>query len=166
MDSRFDKFRLIGEGLHDHQVPAHVKRLTFHKLSDGAQLPMKAHATDTGYDLFLDKHHEFLPGKNTLATTGIGVDLDEGFTALILGRSSTLNKHGIIVYPGLIDQDYQGELLISVFTPSDKYVNVEKGTRIAQLVLMRNEGFDRVPVWRIEPEQATERGTGGFGSSG
>lgn len=161
MDSRFEP-----TGLTSDQVPWYIKRLTFNRLSPGAQLPMKAHATDTGFDLFLDKPHEFLPGKNTLATTGVGVDLDEGFTALILGRSSALNKHGIIVYPGLIDQDYRGELLISVFCPAQKYVKVEAGTRIAQLVLLRNEGFERVPVWRTEPEPATERGTGGFGSSG
>jgi|SRR5579859_1594184 len=158
MDSRFD-----------HSAPPgpDPKSLTFFRLSSGAQLPMKAHPTDTGFDLFLDDIHVFEAGETCLAHTGVGITNKIGEWGLILGRSSSMYKHGLLVYPGVIDQDYQGELLVSVYNVKSHQVTVEAGARVAQFIPMVNVGMNREPVWG-EPlvQGELKRGSGSFGSSG
>lgn len=161
MDSRFDHWK---------PAPAPPVNLPFFRLSTGARLPMKAHSTDTGFDLFLDDTHVFEAGETQLAHTGVGVTNKIGEWGLILGRSSSLYKHGLLVYPGVIDQDYQGELLVSVYNTKNHPVVCEAGSRVAQFIPMVNVGMNREPVWS-EPLAAGElkvpvRGSGSFGSSG
>lgn len=106
------------------------------------------------------------PGDTVLIPTGLAIHLDDpGFAALILPRSGLGHKHGIVLgnLVGLIDSDYQGELMVSCWNRSQASFNIARGDRIAQLVI--------VPVqqvtWDVVAEfDASIRAAGGFGSTG
>ena len=136
----------------------------------GKDLPLPAYATDgsAGMDLrsLLDAPLRLEPGATHLIRTGIAIHIeDPGLAAVILPRSGLGHKHGIVLgnLVGLIDSDYQGELMVSCWNRGATAFTVEPGERIAQLVL--------VPVVRAEFElvaefSASQRGAGGFGHSG
>jgi dUTP pyrophosphatase len=106
------------------------------------------------------------PGETKLIPTGMSIYIeDNGLAAMILPRSGLGHKHGIVLgnLVGLIDSDYQGELMVSCWNRCDKPFTMEIGERIAQLII--------VPVVQAEFDfvdefKATERGEGGFGSTG
>lgn len=136
-------------------------------VSDGARRPTAAHAWDAGYDLTAAEHAELLPaGGRQLVGTGIRIALPDGYAGLVLPRSGLAAKHGVTVInaPGLIDAGYRGEVRVAMVNhdPHEPYT-ISPGDRIAQLVV--------IPVttvsWREVPSlPPSERGTGGFGSSG
>ena len=136
----------------------------------GTTIPLPAYATDgsAGMDLraCLDASLTIVPGETHLIATGLAIHIaDPGLAAMILPRSGLGHKHGIVLgnLVGLIDSDYQGELMISCWNRGDSAFTIEVGERIAQLVL--------VPVVRARLDIVTEftasqRGSGGFGHSG
>ncbi|NQD36266.1 dUTP diphosphatase [Permianibacter sp. IMCC34836] len=136
----------------------------------GSEFPLPAYATDgsAGMDLraCLDAPLVVEPGQSVLIPTGLALYIgDPGLAATILPRSGLGHKHGIVLgnLVGLIDSDYQGELLISCWNRSQHAYTVQPGERIAQLVI--------VPVVQprlrvVETFTATARGSGGFGHSG
>jgi dUTP pyrophosphatase len=131
---------------------------------------MPAYATpgSAGLDLraCIDAPLELSPGQTRLIPTGIAIHVaDPGLAALILPRSGLGHKHGIVLgnLVGLIDSDYQGQLMVSCWNRSQAPFTVEPLERIAQLVI--------VPVVQaqfrvVEAFEASERGAGGFGSTG
>jgi len=131
-------------------------------------LPQYATPGSAGLDLraCLDQALELSPGECKLIPTGLAIYIaDPNLAALILPRSGLGHKHGIVLgnLVGLIDSDYQGELMVSCWNRGQATFTIQPGERIAQLVL--------VPVVQAEFNlvtdfQATERGVGGFGSSG
>ena len=136
----------------------------------GKDLPLPAYATDgsAGLDLraVLDQPYELKPGESTLIKTGLAIYIaDPHLAAVILPRSGLGHKHGIVLgnLVGLIDSDYQGELMVSCWNRGQSAFTINPGERVAQLVF--------VPVVRAEFEMvnefhATARGAGGFGSTG
>lgn len=136
----------------------------------GQEWAMPAYATtgSAGLDLraCLDEAIEIAAGETVLVKTGLAIYIeDPNFAGLILPRSGLGHKHGIVLgnLVGLIDSDYQGELMISVWNRGHSTFRLEPGERLAQYVL--------VPVVQAEFEQvqefvATERGAGGFGHTG
>jgi deoxyuridine 5'-triphosphate nucleotidohydrolase len=136
----------------------------------GSDLPLPRHATagSAGLDLraCLDEALDLAPGATTLIPTGIAIHLaDPGLAAMIIPRSGLGHKHGIVLgnLVGLIDSDYQGELLISCWNRGAQSFRIEPGERIAQLVI--------VPVLQVQFDVVTEfaasdRGSGGFGHTG
>ena len=132
------------------------------------QLPAYATAGSAGLDLraCLDEPLVLLPNACQLVRTGIAVYLqDSGYAALILPRSGLGHKHGIVLgnLVGLIDSDYQGELMVSAWNRSSVPYTVEPMERLAQLVV--------VPVVQaqfnvVTDFVATQRGAGGYGSTG
>ncbi|MGQ0619654.1 MAG: dUTP diphosphatase [Panacagrimonas sp.] len=136
----------------------------------GRELPLPAYATDgsAGMDLraLLDAPLDLAPGQTTLIRTGLAIHIaDPGLAAVILPRSGLGHKHGIVLgnLVGLIDSDYQGELMVSCWNRGPTGFVINPGERIAQLVV--------VPVVRAEFElvsdfAASERGAGGFGHTG
>jgi deoxyuridine 5'-triphosphate nucleotidohydrolase len=136
----------------------------------GKEFPLPAYATDgsAGLDLraCLDAPLELAPGKAELLPTGLAIWVaDPGLAAVILPRSGLGHKHGIVLgnLVGLIDSDYQGQLMVSCWNRGSTAYTVQPGERIAQLVV--------VPVVQVDFEvvedfTATARGEGGFGSSG
>lgn len=136
----------------------------------GQEWAMPAYATmgSAGLDLraCLDEAIEIVAGETVLIKTGLAIYIeDPNFAGLILPRSGLGHKHGIVLgnLVGLIDSDYQGELMISVWNRGQNTFRLEPGERLAQYVL--------VPVVHAEFEQveefvASERGAGGFGHTG
>ncbi|HEX4896307.1 MAG TPA: dUTP diphosphatase [Solimonas sp.] len=136
----------------------------------GAEFPLPAYATDgaAGLDLraVLDAPLALEPGQTTLIKTGLAIHIgDPGLAAVILPRSGLGHKHGIVLgnLTGLIDSDYQGELMVSCWNRGQTAFTINPGERIAQLVF--------VPVVQAAFElvsdfAASARGEGGFGSTG
>jgi dUTP pyrophosphatase len=136
----------------------------------GRDLPLPAYATDgsAGLDLraVLDQPLQLEPGQTTLIKTGLAIYIaDPHLAAVILPRSGLGHKHGIVLgnLVGLIDSDYQGELMVSCWNRGQTSFTINPGERIAQLVF--------VPVIRADFEMvsdfhASTRGAGGFGSTG
>ncbi len=136
----------------------------------GETLPLPHYATPgaAGLDLraCLDGPLEIAPGETRLIPTGLAIHIqDPGYAALILPRSGLGHKHGIVLgnLVGLIDSDYQGQLFVSCWNRGDTPFTIEVGERIAQLLV--------VPVVQaefrvVEAFGPSERGAGGFGSSG
>ncbi|WP_108649036.1 dUTP diphosphatase [Dongshaea marina] len=149
-----------------------MKQIELKILDDriGTQFPLPHYATpgSAGMDLraCIDESIELNPGETQLLPTGIAIHIsDPSYCATILPRSGLGHKHGIVLgnLVGLIDSDYQGQLMISVWNRGNTSFSIEPGDRIAQLVF--------VPV--VQPELTivsdfddSERGEGGFGSSG
>ncbi len=136
----------------------------------GNDIPMPHYGTDgsAGLDLraCLEDTLVLNPGETKLIPTGMSVYIeDTGLAAMILPRSGLGHKHGIVLgnLVGLIDSDYQGELMVSCWNRSDKPFTMEIGERIAQLVIVPviQAEFDLVDEFK-----ATQRGEGGFGSTG
>ncbi|MDR2251041.1 dUTP diphosphatase [Acinetobacter sp.] len=136
----------------------------------GKEWPLPSYATagSAGLDLraCLDEAIEIEPGQTVLVKTGMAIYIrDVNFAGLILPRSGLGHKHGIVLgnLVGLIDSDYQGELMVSVWNRGQTTFRLEPGERLAQYVL--------VPVVQAEFEQVEEfeetlRGAGGFGHTG
>ena len=138
------------------------------RLGNGIPLPHYGTDGSAGLDLraCLEESLILNPGETKLIPTGMSIYIeDTGLAAMILPRSGLGHKHGIVLgnLVGLIDSDYQGELMVSCWNRGDKPFTMEIGERIAQLII--------VPVVQAEFDLvddfvATDRGTGGFGSTG
>jgi dUTP pyrophosphatase len=131
-------------------------------------VPVRAHAGDAGYDLRSVEENELVPGERALVRTGISVAIPEGYAGLVLPRSGLAMRHGISLVntPGLIDSGFRGEIQIPLINHDrEETFLIEKGARIAQLVLVRAAGALFSEVESLEA--ATDgRGEEGFGSSG
>ncbi|GGK75288.1 dUTP diphosphatase [Rufibacter glacialis] len=131
--------------------------------------PLPAYATEhsAGLDLRanLEASVTLKPLQRTLIPTGICIELPEGHEAQIRPRSGLAFKHGISVVnsPGTIDADYRGEIKVLLVNLSDTDFVVEDGERIAQMVVAR---YERVAWQAVEELTETQRGAGGYGSTG
>lgn len=136
------------------------------RLAEDAELPTYAHAGDAGMDLHAAETVELAPGQRALVACGFAMELPEGYAAFVLPRSGLSSKHGITVVnaPGLIDSGYRGEIKVALVNLdlSELYV-VEKNDRIAQMVIMP---VPLVELYEADNLSDTERGDGGFGSTG
>lgn len=142
--------------------------LNFCKISEKARTPKKATSGSAGADLCacIDSPITLEPGKRVLVPTGIAIALPESnYAAFIFARSGLGVKHGITLSNGVgvIDSDYRGELRVGLCNLGDEPYTIKCGERIAQLVVMKVENFSFSEVPSLD---STERGTGGFGSTG
>lgn len=128
-------------------------------------LPRQATAGAAGFDLSAVGEHVILPGERKLIPTGFGFRVPLGYHGAIWPRSGLANKHGIDTLAGMIDSDYQGEIKVVLVNLGDQPFRIEHGDRIAQLVVGGHLVADPVELEALA-EPATERGTGGFGSTG
>lgn len=136
----------------------------------GAQFPLPEYATPgaAGLDLraCLDDVLVVAPGQTTLIRTGLAIHIDDpAYAALILPRSGLGHKHGIVLgnLVGLIDSDYQGELMVSCWNRGSEAFTLQPFDRLAQLVFVPVAQARLVPVDAFESSQ---RGSGGFGHTG
>jgi len=142
-------------------------RIEIRHLDPDLPLPATAHAGDAGYDLRAREAALLPPGGGRAAVpTGIAIAIPPGYGGFVLPRSGLALRHGVTCAnaPGLIDAGYRDEVrVILVNHDSVEPFKVERGDRIAQLVIQRVETVD----WAVVGELSdTERGLGGFGSSG
>jgi dUTP pyrophosphatase len=137
----------------------------FMKLEEGATLPAYAHSGDAGMDLVAFQEMTIPPGDAALVRTGLSMQLPPGTEAQVRPRSGLALKRKVTVLntPGTIDEGYRGEIGVILINHGKEDFTVEKGMKIAQLVIK--------PVLQVGIEEAaslseTDRGAGGFGSSG
>jgi dUTP pyrophosphatase len=133
-----------------------------------SQLPQYATAGSAGLDLraCLEEAIDIAPGQTVLVPTGISIYMnDPRYCAMILPRSGLGHKHGIVLgnLVGLIDSDYQGQLMVSCWNRSATAFTLQPGDRIAQLVIQKVEAAEFVEVDHLP---GSDRGAGGFGSTG
>ncbi len=139
----------------------------FAKLKDGAILPEYKTSGSAGADLraFLDEPVILKVGERRLIPTGIFVELPQGFELQVRPRSGLALKHGVTVLnaPGTVDSDYRGELGVLLINLGEKEFKVENGDRIAQAVI---SSVVQVNYLEKDVLSETERGAGGYGSTG
>ena len=144
-------------------------RLEFKRLPNGLDLALPAYQSElaAGLDLLaaLDEAVVLEPGKRALVPTGLAMAVPAGFEAQVRPRSGLAAKHGITVLntPGTIDADYRGEVKVILINLGEEPFTIERGARIAQLVVAPVVQADIVEVQDLSE---TGRGAGGFGSTG
>lgn len=134
-------------------------------IHDEAKLPYRANKGDAGLDLYSVEEKVIKAGESELIRTGIQIELPKGTEAQIRPRSGLALKHSITVLnsPGTIDEGYRGELKIILINHGKEDFTVEKHMRIAQLVIAP---VLQVELVKVESLSSSNRGEGGFGSSG
>jgi dUTP pyrophosphatase len=149
-----------------------LRNIEIKKLDQRAIIPKYATADSAGVDLAacIDKVIEIPPLETALIPTGLAINMqlvEEDLVAMIFPRSGKGHKEGKVLgnTTGIIDSDYQGQLMVSILNRNkEKYITIEPGERIAQMIC--------IPIIRAEFSEveefssSTERGTGGFGSTG
>lgn len=140
-------------------------KLKVQKIHNEAIIPNYAHKGDAGLDLYSVEEVKINPSETSLIKTGIKIELPPQTEAQVRPRSGLALKHGITVLntPGTIDEGYRGEVGVVLINHGKETFIVEKGMKIAQMVVK--------PVWYVEVDEVeelseTERAEGGFGSTG
>ena len=133
------------------------------KLSTSAITPTKANEFDAGWDLYASEDAIIDPSKAELISTDISFAIPDGYVGLIWDRSGMAAKRGLHRFAGVIDSGYRGEIKVCLWNSSDKYCVINAGERIAQILFQEVPSFTMVEVNSLDD---TDRGTGGFGSSG
>ncbi len=140
-----------------------MESLRVKRLSPDATLPVRGSTGAVGYDLYSLHGCIILPGRRGVVPTGISVELPSGCYGRIAPRSGLAVRHGIQVGAGVVDPDYTGELKVVLFNHDSTPYAIKPGYRIAQLVLEKCLVPD---VEEVTEVSETERGEGGFGSTG
>jgi dUTP pyrophosphatase len=141
-------------------------KLEVKQLDSSAQLPAYARPGDAGLDLASNVDAEVGPGERAMIPTGVAVAVPEGHAGLVLPRSGLASRQGLTLAnsPGLIDAGYRGEVTCAVVNlDRDRPVQIARGDRIAQLLIVPIAWVE--PVW-AEELPPSERGGDGFGSTG
>lgn len=140
-------------------------QIDFVRLDGELPVPTNAHIGDAAVDLHSRVDVTLAPAERAAVPTGIAVAIPEGFAGLVLPRSGHARRHGIGVVngPGLIDSGYRGEITVLLINHGAEEVSFSRGERVAQLTIVP------VPVleWtEVDSLEDTQRGSGGFGSTG
>ena len=137
----------------------------FRKTDPSATLPSYAHPGDAGMDLCSVEELVIPRGERRLVRTGLAMRLPPGYEAQVRPRSGLALKKGVTVLnsPGTIDEGYRGEIGVILVNPGDEPFGVCKGDRIAQMVVAP---CARAEIALVSELDSTERGAGGFGSTG
>ena len=148
------------------QLGEDLQVLPFLDITGAGRKPTRAYPDDAGMDLYVSETTVVGPGEFKDIPCGVAVELREGTWGLLVGRSSTLRRRGLLVNLGVIDVGYRGELFAGVQNTSPtQSVEVTAGDRVAQLIILPNltEQFNPVMAGELMPHA---RGAHGFGSSG
>lgn len=136
--------------------------LKIKRLSKNAIIPSKKDPVAAGLDIYTNENYLLKPGEIHAFTTGIAVEIPEGYVGLFWDRSG-LGSKGIHRFAGVIDANYRGEWKIILYNASTSNYQVRTGDRIAQCLI---QSFEAVKVLDVSELTKTERGAKGFGSSG
>jgi dUTP pyrophosphatase len=146
-----------------------MMKLEIMRLPHAADLPLPSYATEgsAGLDLLaaIDTEIELNPGARVCVPCGIAIALPLGFEAQVRPRSGLALKHGVTVLnaPGTIDSDYRGEVKATLINHGETAFRIARGMKIAQLIVARHETAE---LHEVNELPASERGAGGFGSTG
>lgn len=137
------------------------------KLNDKTKIPTRGSSSAAGYDIYanIDEPIIIEPGKNVKIPTGFATEMPEDTFGAIFPRSGLATKKGLRLSNSVavIDADYRGEWIISIYNDSNEIQTIEPGERIAQLILMN---YLPISFEEVENLNNTDRGSGGFGSTG
>ena len=136
------------------------------RLDDTVELPSYAYTGDAGLDLRANETVDIQPYERVLISTGLAIALPDGYAGFVQPRSGMALKQGLSIAntPGLIDAHYRGELkIIAVNLDAQNTIHIERGERVAQLVIQE---VPVVTLVEVDELDETDRGVGGFGSSG
>jgi len=147
------------------QLSALVVRVDVTRDDPALALPAYARAGDAGLDLLAAAPVTLAPGGRALVPTGLRVAIPEGYAGLVLPRSGLALRDGVTVLnaPGLIDSGYRGEIGVLLVNHGAAAVTLGRGERIAQLVI---QPVARATLVEVRELDGSQRGTGGFGSTG
>ncbi|EGX67398.1 dUTP diphosphatase [Collinsella tanakaei] len=134
-------------------------------IDDGAALPAYSRDDDAALDLYASEPCRIHAGRVRMVETGVHIAVPQGYAALVLPRSGMACRDMVTVVnaPGLIDPNYRGTIKVGLINHGDAAYDIERGDRIAQLLIVPSPRVDTVEVAELD---ATERGADGFGSSG
>ncbi len=141
-------------------------RVRVRRLDPSVELPAYAYEGDAGLDLRANEDVTLRPHERRLVSTGLAVAIPEGWAGFVQPRSGMALRLGLSMAntPGLVDSHYRGELkVVAVNLDDESDISIERGERIAQLVIQRVPVVELVEVDELDE---TDRGSGGFGSSG
>ena len=133
------------------------------KLHPDAIVPHFANKSDAGMDLFSTKKIILHPGERVQVPTGIAIELPEDYVSLIWDKSGLSAIHGLKVFAGVVDAGYRGEYIVVLFNSSSTDYVIEKGQKVAQFLVQKVE---HPTIEMVDELSDSERGEGGFGSSG
>jgi dUTP pyrophosphatase len=143
-----------------------VIEILVRRLDEGLPLPERAHPGDAGFDLRAAVDLVLAPGERALIPTGLAVAIPDGFAALVQPRSGLAARHGLglVNGPGLIDTGYRGEIkVIAINLDPREPFEIHRGDKIAQLVVYP---VPETTLREVAELPGSERGSGGFGSTG
>lgn len=157
---------LIATRNKERNTPFSSRPVKIEVVGESQYRPARAHHDDAGWDVRTAEDVFLRPGERALISTGIKLGIPTGYCVLVLPRSGSAHKLGITVNnaPGLIDAGYQGVLYVNLINHGQKAVRLNKGNRIAQLVVQPVTPASMAPVRKLTG--ITERGTEGHGSTG
>lgn len=138
-------------------------KLLVEKIDKDAKLPAFAMPGDAGMDVFVNEEQTLKPGERYLFSTGIKIAIPEGHVGLVWDKSGLAVKKGLKTMAGVVDEGYRGELKILVINLGEEDIQVEKHSKVAQMLIQKKE---IVEVEEVDELDGTERGDGGFGSTG
>jgi dUTP pyrophosphatase len=144
-----------------------VADVAIKRLDEHLEMPARMRAGDAAADLPSRRTVTVPPRQRELVPTGFAVAIPVGACGLILPRSGLALNHGLTLLnsPGLIDSGYRGELQVLLYNTSDAAIRIERGQRIAQLLVLAVDQLNLVEVAELPPGP-DDRGASGFGSSG
>ena len=133
--------------------------------NNGAKIPQKAHDTDGGFDLFSPESVVIEPSSSVVIDTGVHVELPPNTAGFIVSKSGLNINHGL-TSEGLVDVGYTGSIRVKLYNNSTRRYYVQKGDKISQLVILPIVPIKNSDLEVVDKLEETERGTGGFGSTG
>ena len=141
-----------------------MPKIKIQKINDSAKVPNYAHRGDAGLDFYsAEENYVLKPGERKGFSTGIKMEIPDGYAGLIWDKSGLAAKQGIKIMAGVIDSTYRGEVIVLLINLGNKNYLVEKNTKIAQMLIQK---IEQAEIEMVEDLNITKRGGGGFGSTG
>lgn len=137
--------------------------LKIKKLRADARIPSYAHPWDAGMDIYSCEDKKLLPQEQANISTGIAMEIPDGYVGLVWDKSGLSAKHGLKTLAGVIDAGYRGEVFIIMANVGNDAHTFKKGEKIAQMLIQK---IEQPEFKEVDELSETSRGTGGFGSTG
>lgn len=138
-------------------------KLKIKKLHEDAKIPTYAHEGDAGLDIYSVEDYTLKPNERKGFKTGLAFELEPGFVALIWDKSGLSIKHGLKVMGGVLDSNYRGELILGILNTSEKEYHIEKGDKLAQMLI---QSVVSAKIEEVNELSDSNRGEGRLGSTG
>jgi dUTP pyrophosphatase len=144
-----------------------MNNMLIKKVKD-VKTPARGTSKSAGLDFFVPNDFEkskVWPGKSILIPSGIKAQVPEGYALIAFNKSGVATKEGLVVGACVVDEDYEGEIHLHMINVGDKVVDIDPGQKLTQFILIQVNYSDVQAVQEF-PDRQSERGSGGFGSTG